>query len=82
MASIHRNGPKTGLLLDLKLNKINNLDCMAEREGSKLSHNKRVTHHISENTPENTSPNQLLQLLRNNTETCNAVGERFNFARD
>jgi hypothetical protein len=33
MAFIRRNGPKTGLFLDVKLNKINILDCMAEREG-------------------------------------------------
>ncbi len=33
MASIRLKGPKIGLFFNHKLNKINNLDCMAEREG-------------------------------------------------
>ena len=33
VASGRRNCPKSGQTLDVKLNKVNNLDCMAEREG-------------------------------------------------
>jgi hypothetical protein len=69
-ASSDRNGPKSGLFLDLKLNKINYLDSMAERERFEPSHNKGVTCKFSENTPENTSRKLALFFVRNSMETC------------
>ena len=53
-ASSDRNGPNIGHFHDFNLNKMNHLDCMAEREGSESYHDKVVKHRVSENTPQNT----------------------------
>ena len=49
---------------------------LAEREGSTSSHNKRVMHEISENTPENTSQKLMLRFFGNGMGICGCASPK------